>query len=1378
MMAANRKFVPESVTTPSQESSLSAGAETAWDDASHVLEQITDGFIGLDSEWRVKYVNAEAERLNGMRRENMLGRNHWDLFPAAVGTTVYHELLKAAAERVSVDFENYYLPWDRWFHVKAYPTSDGGLSIFFEDITARKTVEAEHAALLQREREAREEAETLNQISHVLSGELDLQKLVQAITDAATRVTGARFGALFYHVLNEDGKGDLVYTLSGAPREAFEKFAQPRNTPLFEPTFRDARIVRSDDILQEPAYGQMSPDHGMPEGHVPVRSYLAVPVVSRTGEVLGGLFFGHPETGIFTARSEHLAIGIAAHAAIAIDNARLFAKAEQELARRRHTEDLLRQSENHFREMIDALPAAIYTTDAEGRLTHFNPAAAELSGRVPELGTDQWCVTWKLFHADGTPLPQDQCPIAAAIREGRINRGLECIAERPDGSHFWFTPYPTPTIDAEGRITGGINMLVDITQRKAAEEALRRSEERFRGVFESSAIGVAILTVEARFVQVNRAFCEITGCREEELQGFDSARLMHPDDLAAMQRVIDQLVSGELPSFALEQRYLRKDGRTIWVDNSVSVMRDAQGRPECLIALVEDITTRKQAEASLREAEEGFRAIVETTPECVKIVASDGALLHMNESGLEMIGASGLDQVIGKSVYELIAPEFKEAFRAFNEKVCSGQKGSLEFDITGLRGQRRQMEAHAAPFAKPDGTVVQLAITRDVTERKTREKAALLLSAIVDSSDDAIISKDLNGIITSWNQSAERLFGYTAAEAIGHSVAALLIPADRQEEEPNILSRLSRGERVDHFETIRRRKDGTLLDISLTISPVRDAQGRIIGASKIARDISDRKRIENAIETLNAQLTSDLAAVTRMQQLSTRLVQAHDIPQLLGEIVDAGIEITAADMGNIQLLDDDVLKIVSHRGFERPFLDFFSNVQEGEAACGKALQRGERIVIEDVAASPVFAGIPEREVMMAAGARAVQSTPLISRSGQVLGVFSTHYREPRRPTERELQLLDVLARQAADLIERKRAEAALLASEGRFRHLADAMPQIVWTARPDGHLDYYNERWYEFTGFSRDSFGDASWEPILHPDDVQRCYEAWYGCVRSGQPYRIEYRFRDRQERRWRWFMGRALPVRDSHGRIVKWFGTSTDIDEQKRVEEELRRANQDLEQFAYSASHDLQEPLRSIKIYGQLLSTRYADKLDGQALEFLEYLRRGASRMEMLVRDLLAYTQVTQLDAPEEPLDANEALRSALEGLSGAIAESHAVITRDTLPAVAVHRTHLQQLFQNLVGNAIKYSSPERSPVVHVGGERKNGSWVFSVRDNGIGIAPEYKEVIFGLFKRLHSCDEYSGTGIGLAICQRIVERYHGRIWVESSPGEGSKLLFEIPIR
>jgi PAS domain S-box-containing protein len=471
--------------------------------------------------------------------------------------------------------------------------------------------------------------------------------------------------------------------------------------------------------------------------------------------------------------------------------------------------------------------------------------------------------------------------------------------------------------------------------------------------------------------------------------------------------------------------------------------------------------------------------------------------------------------------------------------------------------------------------------------------ADLLLSAIVDSSDDAIISKDLDGVITSWNKSAERLFGYTAEEAIGQTVATLLIPKDRQEEEPDILARLRKGERVDHFETMRRRKDGSLIDISLTISPVKAHDGRIIGASKVARDITQHKKSEK------------------------RLVeQAH----------------------LLDLSSDAIL------------------VRDGQ----------DRILDWNRAAEKMY-GFTRQEAL-----------------GKTShGLLRTEFPEPLP------EILEILLRDGH--------------WSGELNH-----------ARRDGSRIIALSRW---------------------------------------------------------------VAERDQKGELIRILESNNDITERVRAQEEVRRANQDLEQFAFSASHDLQEPLRSIKIYCELLAREFGSNLHPDARRYLEYLRSGATRMEALIQDLLAYTRAGQFDGDAEMADANEALRAVLSALSTATTEARARVTSDPLPVVQVRAIHLQQLFQNLIGNAIKYRSPDRLPEVHVGAKRQKLQWDFTVSDNGIGIESEYKENIFGLFKRLHTNDEYSGTGIGLAICQRIIERYHGRIWVESESGKGSTFHFTVPV-
>lgn len=366
-----------------------------------------------------------------------------------------------------------------------------------------------------------------------------------------------------------------------------------------------------------------------------------------------------------------------------------------------------------------------------------------------------------------------------------------------------------------------------------------------------------------------------------------------------------------------------------------------------------------------------------------------------------------------------------------------------------------------------------------------------------------------------------------------------------------------------------------------------------------------------------------------------------------------------------------------------------------------------------------------------------------------------------------------------DVTDRKRAQEQLRGSEERFRQLADSMPQMVWTARADGELDYYNARWHEFTGFGPERHGGlATWQSILHPDDFDKTLLAWKECVSHGESHRVEYRFWDRRSNRFCWYLGRAIPLRDEAGNIVKWIGTCTDIDEQKRSEEDLRRANQALEHFAFAASHDLQEPLRNVAVYTQLLRKRYGAALGGQANDFMQVIVDGAQRMSRLVSDLLAYTSVTSSDRePTGTVDAEKVFEQVLMDIHQVVRECKGEITHDPLPTVSVKNAHLRQLLQNLIGNALKYRQDDQPPAVHVSVLRLDSQWRFSVRDNGIGIAREYQEQVFGVFRRLHANEgKYAGTGIGLAICQRIVERYGGRIWVESQLGQGATFHFTLP--
>jgi PAS domain S-box-containing protein len=406
-----------------------------------------------------------------------------------------------------------------------------------------------------------------------------------------------------------------------------------------------------------------------------------------------------------------------------------------------------------------------------------------------------------------------------------------------------------------------------------------------------------------------------------------------------------------------------------------------------------------------------------------------------------------------------------------------------------------------------------------------------------------------------------------------------------------------------------------------------------------------------------------------------------------------------------------------------------------------------------------------------------------------LGVIAAAFDPEYHLTPADLLLLNVAATQAAVAVQNARLLHSLKASELRanraaeelsrreaqFRNLAEALPTLCWMAYGDGHVFWYNSRWYEYTGTIPEQMEGWGWRSVHDPEVLPAVLERWTTSIRTGENFEMVFPLR-RADGSFRPFLTRIVPIRDEAGRIVRWFGTGTDITGQKEIERELRNANTDLEQFAYSASHDLQEPLRTVKVFSQLLAARAKEKLDVQSLEYLNNVISGATRMEALVRDLLMYAQTTRFETPSEPTDANQSIQAALTNLKVAVAETGAIIDFEPLPSLPVHSTQLALVFQNLIGNAIKYRRPGVTPIVHIESKKLNGHWLSSVADNGIGIDAQYKERIFGLFKRLHTSDHYSGTGIGLALCRRIVERYNGRIWVESKPGEGSTFYFILP--
>jgi len=614
---------------------------------------------------------------------------------------------------------------------------------------------------------------------------------------------------------------------------------------------------------------------------------------------------------------------------------------------------------------------------------------------------------------------------------------------------------------------------------------------------------------------------------------------------------------------------------------------------------------RKQAEDAERQQTQRFWTTLASIADAVVTTDVQGRIVFTNAVA---------ESLLRCPASEMAGKPLDQVFRITDELTGARLEPPLlrilqDGAITGLAehtmliardGTQIPIDDSAAPIRSEDGTIHGIVLVfRDISARRQAEQERRLTASIVDSSDDAIISKDLNGIITSWNRGAERMFGYSAAEIVGRPVS-ITYASDPEGEIVHVLGRIRRGERIDHFDTVRKTKSGELVNVSVTISPVYDAGGRIVGASTIARNITGRKRGEEELRATKEQLqvvTDNMAAaVTRCSRDFRYVWISRGYAGWIGRAPD-------------EIAGRFIADVIGTEGFEtiRPYMD------------------------------------------------------------------------------------DVLA--------------------GR---------KVEYTSQVN----------------------------FLGPGK--------------------------------RWIHAVYVPTW-ARGEVDGWIAVVTDLTDMLQAHLQLResnsklaRANEDLERFAFAASHDLQEPLRLISTLAQLLGRRLSGALDQDSAALLENIGDAASRMRELLSDLLAYSEVTERADSPETVDLNVVIDTVQKNLKTAIDENGALITAGHLPSISANPGHLVSLFQNLISNSIKYRSKE-PPRIWISVQETDGHYRFAVADNGIGIEPEYHEKIFGVFARLHS-KKIPGTGIGLAICQRVVERHGGRIWVESEPGHGSTFAFTFP--
>ena len=657
-----------------------------------------------------------------------------------------------------------------------------------------------------------------------------------------------------------------------------------------------------------------------------------------------------------------------------------------------------------------------------------------------------------------------------------------------------------------------------------------------------------------------------------------------------------------------------------------------------------------------------------------------------------------------------------------------------------------------------------LPLAEDITDLTRAQEIRAQYAAIVESSDDAIIAKGLDGVISAWNASAERMFGYTAHEAIGQPIT-MIIPLDLYDEERDILRRLRGGERIEHYETVRVTKTGERIHVSLTISPLRDGAGTIAGCSKIARDITKAKEAEAALRQSEHRLAREVAAAKALQSISTRLISESTLDSLYAQILGAAMELMASDAASVQILSADrtSLRLLAWRNFHPDSAAFWQGVSVGAGStCSKALRDNARVVVPDIEACEFMDGTQDQRECRRSGIRAVQSTPLQSRSGRPLGMLSTHWRTPHNPVDEDFRLFDVLARQASDLIERSLAgEEALRQSEERFRLIANTAPVMIWMSGAEKEVTYLNQVCVDYTGRPLETTLGQRQLDLLHPDDTERCRDVYGKAFEQREPFQMEHRLR-RHDGEYRWVVTAGVPRYNGES-FVGYIGTAVDITERKQAEEALSAVSQKLiEAHEEECARIARELHDDINQRMALVSVRlgYLKQSPPASAADLEQAIDGVSQE---IADLAADIQALSHGLHPARLELL-GLEAAAAGFCEELSTRHGV-------TIDVHTEHipkalpreislcLYRVMQEALQNVVKHSVSRHA---HVSLNGQLNAINLTVKDSGVGFDPQ---------------EAMRGPGLGLTSMKERLRIIGGQLSIHSQRGLGTMIHAVAPL-
>ncbi|WP_228520702.1 PAS domain-containing protein [Flavobacterium sp. JLP] len=898
----------------------------------------------------------------------------------------------------------------------------------------------------------------------------------------------------------------------------------------------------------------------------------------------------------------------------------------------------------------------------------------------------------------------------------------------------------------------------DITESKQTEIALNKAldtAEKQKRLYDSITNNtpdlVYVFDLDYNFTYANKALLTMWGKSAEDAIGLGLRENGYEEWHAQMhEREIDEIVANKKTIRGTVSFPHAELGNRVY-DYILTPVVNEQGIVEAVAGTTRDITEIKQAEEKLQQSETRFRNMIEQAP--VAMLLSKGAdvvIESINKPMLKFMNKNTAEEVLGKKMLETL-PELKG--QPALENVINVQKTGIAFrgdeqpvDLLVESKMERRYFNFSYDLIKESGeTSAVLHMALDVTEqvlarRKLEDSESRLRSMIDQTPCPTLVLKGDDLVIEQINKHMLGMIG-RGEEIIGMPLIAVLPELDGQYVWSQVQNVYNKGIPFDQAEVlVTHNRTGEIKDYyyNLAYRPLIE-DGKITGMIQTAVDVTEqvisRKKLEESENRFRALVNASSDVVYRMNADWT----------VMRNLEGRGI---LSDTG------DPIFN----------WMDKYIHPKDQEKVI--------KATIEAIANKSIFE--LEHRVLNSDGTLSwtfSRAIPVFDDHGNIIEWFGS----------------------ATDISAQKEVHEIIKESEEKFRQLADLVPQIIWTGNPDGFIDYYNKRWYEYTALNENQFGDPSWIPLLHPDDAAIVTEFWYNSVQKGTSYQIELRLKNGNTGEYRWFLSKALPIRDKSGVITKWFGTCTDIHEQKTITEkleilvndrtkELQRSNEDLQQFAHVASHDLKEPVRKIKTFTSRLEDHLKDKLDESATKFIDRIHVATDRMFNMIDGVLAYSKINaDLQSPTL-VDLNDVIKNIETDLEVALQKTGGRIYHDNLPTIEGASVLLYQLFYNLINNSIKFAKYGTPSQINISSktivEKEIEFAVITLEDNGIGFQPDQAERIFETFTRLNSKDSYEGTGLGLSLCKKIVERHGGTISAVGNLDKGATFIITLPIQ